>query len=202
MRRQGRIDSWNDAKGYGFIIPAQGGERVFLHISAFSSQARPTGGEVVSYESALDAQGRRRAVHVRYVGAASFAGKAPHYSRAIWPALLFMLVLSVLAVDGHMPMLVAALYVAASLICFIAYAYDKRAAKAGQSRTPETTLHLLAVFGGWPGALLAQRFLRHKSSKRGFLLTFRVSAGLNVAGLAWLLSPYGERSRYMIELLL
>lgn len=44
----------------------------------------------------------------------------------------------------------------ASLITFFAHDTDKKRASRNAWRTPETTLHLLALFGGWPGALAAQ----------------------------------------------
>ena len=36
----------------------------------------------------------------------------------------------------------------------------------------EAQLHLLELLGGWPGALLAQRRLRHKCSKRSYQIVF------------------------------
>lgn len=62
----------------------------------------------------------------------------------------------------------SALYFAASVITFAVYAWDKSAARNGRWRTRESTLHLLALVGGWPGALLARQLLRHKSSKQSF----------------------------------
>lgn len=55
-----------------------------------------------------------------------------------------------------------------SLITFIFYAHDKRRAHTKGWRVPERTLHGLAAIGGWPGALLAQQQLRHKTIKRPF----------------------------------
>ena len=59
-----------------------------------------------------------------------------------------------------------------SLLTFCIYWADKRAAQAGRWRTPENTLQLLALAGGWPGAWLAQQVLRHKSSKLSFRVTY------------------------------
>ena len=77
------------------------------------------------------------------------------------------------------------------MICFIAYAVDKSAAQRGRRRTPERTLLLLGLACGWPGGLLAQRWLRHKSSKTSFLVKFWLYVALNLlaaAGLAWMLA--------------
>jgi uncharacterized membrane protein YsdA (DUF1294 family) len=62
---------------------------------------------------------------------------------------------------------------------FFAYAFDKAAARAGRWRTAEATLLLLGLVGGWPGALLAQQLLRHKSSKAPFRAAFWVTVALN-----------------------
>jgi len=59
-----------------------------------------------------------------------------------------------------------------SLACFVAYGWDKRSAANGTRRVPERTLHLLAFFGGWPGALLGQQHFRHKTKKLPFLIVF------------------------------
>lgn len=72
----------------------------------------------------------------------------------------------------------------ASLATFIAYAIDKRAARLGRRRTPERTLLLLGLAGGWPGAVLAQRLVRHKSSKAAFLARHWWTVLLNLAALA------------------
>lgn len=75
---------------------------------------------------------------------------------------------------------------ALSLLAFVVYALDKRAARIpGARRTPERTLHLLALAGGWPGALLAQRLLRHKNRKPAFQRMFWLTVATSVA-LGWL----------------
>ena len=66
---------------------------------------------------------------------------------------------------------------AASGLTYFLYADDKRRAPGAAWRVPETTLHLFELVGGWPGALLAQRSLRHKSSKPRFLLVFWLIVG-------------------------
>ena len=78
----------------------------------------------------------------------------------------------------------AALYAVASAVCFIAYARDKSAARHGRRRTPERTLLLLGLAGGWPGGLAAQQLLRHKSSKTSFLLKFWLTVLVHLAIVA------------------
>lgn len=77
-------------------------------------------------------------------------------------------------------------YLGASVLTFVVYAIDKSAAKAGRWRIAEKTLHLLALACGWPGALLAQKLLRHKTSKPGFIAMFWFTVLINVvAFVGW-----------------
>ncbi len=80
-------------------------------------------------------------------------------------------------------------YMAMSLATFIVYALDKRAARLGQWRVKESTLHGLALLCGWPGALLAQQLLRHKSAKPGFRRVFWLSVALNILGFVLVFTP-------------
>jgi uncharacterized membrane protein YsdA (DUF1294 family) len=89
-------------------------------------------------------------------------------------------------------MMAAAFYAAASAIAFVVYAIDKSAAVHGRRRIRESTLHLLALVGGWPGALAAQRLLRHKSRKPAFQRVYWTTVVLNCAMLACLFSERGR----------
>ena len=69
MRYQGKINGWNDQRGFGFITPNAGGERVFVHISAFDKmQQRPCDGALVTYELARDEKKGYRAHNVAFIG--------------------------------------------------------------------------------------------------------------------------------------
>jgi uncharacterized membrane protein YsdA (DUF1294 family) len=57
-------------------------------------------------------------------------------------------------------------------ISYVCYAVDKRRAQEGRWRTPELVLHFTELLGGWPGAFLAQRRLRHKVSKFSYQFVF------------------------------
>jgi uncharacterized membrane protein YsdA (DUF1294 family) len=83
------------------------------------------------------------------------------------------------------PPAVHALYAGASALCFVLYAVDKGAARAGRERISESMLISLGFVGGWPGAILAQQLYRHKTSKPSFRLRFWLSVAANVALFTW-----------------
>ncbi|MBP6699795.1 MAG: cold shock and DUF1294 domain-containing protein [Halioglobus sp.] len=193
MRQRGELRSWNDEKGFGFIVPSEGGNDVFLHISAFSNRdRRPEVGQIVTYALSTDDQGRPRAskatlpgdrlpVHQKQSGAVG----------AFIAAGGFLALVALLIFSGKIPSLIFWVYLGASLVTYFVYAFDKVAAKDGAWRTSEGTLHWLSLAGGWPGALIAQQTLRHKSKKQSFRSAFWVTVALNVGMFAWLFTPTG-----------
>ena len=72
------------------------------------------------------------------------------------------------------------------------YAQDKEAAKNGQRRVPENTLHLLSFLGGWPAAWLAQQKLRHKTQKQPFRKIYFCTILFNILLILWLISPFNS----------
>jgi uncharacterized membrane protein YsdA (DUF1294 family)/cold shock CspA family protein len=183
-RREGVVSSWNDGRGFGFITPAGGGSRTFVHISAFPSGGRPRVGLKVSYAESPDERGRPQATAVQYVGRAPRRrrrGAAP----AAAVAAVFLLLVAVPAALGTVPIWLPVVYVALSAATLLVYRSDKSAAQAGGWRTPESTLHLLALLGGWPGALVARHLFRHKTTKQPFVTVFWLTVGVNCLALLW-----------------
>lgn len=82
---------------------------------------------------------------------------------------------------------VLAPYALMSVVTFTVYAADKSAARRGAQRVPESTLHVLSLLGGWPGALAAQQMLRHKTRKQPFRAVFWATVAINCLVLAWAL---------------
>jgi len=200
MRKLGKIVDWNDNRGFGFIVPEGGGDRVFVHIKAFRpGQARPRGGETVDYIPTTDDKDRRRADDVVFArrragGGGGGAGRAAHASRrSVLPTVLmaasaaFLVFLAWLALNNRAFWAVPLVYLVMSAVSFAVYAADKAAAPSGGRRVPENTLHVLALLGGWPGALIAQRLFAHKTRKTGFLVLFWLTVAANLAALAWYL---------------
>jgi uncharacterized membrane protein YsdA (DUF1294 family) len=79
-------------------------------------------------------------------------------------------------------------YAAFSVVTLGAYWRDKMAAMSGRWRTRESTLHILALLGGWPGAWLGQRLAHHKSRKIFFQLLFWLTVAVNCSALYLLFS--------------
>lgn len=91
------------------------------------------------------------------------------------------------------PLWPALIYVAVSLITFLVYLVDKHAAQRYGQRVSENTLLLLGFLGGWPGAIVAQQTLRHKSIKQPFRGYHWFTVVANVAVFVFLVSPVGAR---------
>lgn len=194
MRYRGKIAEWNDARGFGFIVPLKGGARVFVHVSSFQNGRRPSGNEFVTYTLGRDGGGRSRAEEVLYLAGSQDSGRPRTTPRGIDELLAWCLaggfltfVVAAAAVE-QLWWPVAGAYVGMSFFTYSTYKQDKLAAKTASWRTTELTLISLGLIGGWPGALVAQRRLRHKTRKIEFQLGFWVSVATNVAVLAWLMS--------------
>lgn len=200
MRIEGILTTWNDDRGFGYIESTQGGQPIFVHISAWPrGSGRPLLKQAVSFEVEVGPRGKRaRNIQLIRPGRAAFRPaertRGVQWGTATLVALpVFLLALLAIAYLWRLPAWVLGLYVASSIATFRAYAADKRAAACGERRTPEQALHLLALAGGWPGALLAQQYLRHKSAKEQFRQVFWATVVLNSAALVVLASPLGRR---------
>ncbi len=187
MRFDGVIQTWNDERGFGFIEPMQGGDPVFVHIKAFPPRhGRPVAGHRVTFEVELNNEGKKRAKNVEAFRAPRRAAPPRRNTPAQWGTLsLFAIpLLLVVYTAAHMLWRVSAwfafAYAAASVIAFVIYAVDKRAAVSNRRRVSENTFHVVALAGGWPGALVAQQVLRHKSNKAEFRSVFWATVLMNL----------------------
>lgn len=191
MQQQGRIAEWNDDRGFGFITPLDGGPRVFAHVSEFPRDLRrPEVLDLVVYELGYDDRGRPRASQVAFLAptATRTSRQTTAGGRVGVPATLAIASLAVavlgsaLVIGSHALMLLVG-YLLLSTVAYFAYGMDKSAAQRGAFRTEESALHLLALVGGWPGALIAQRHFHHKTRKQPFRTVFWATVALNVTAL-------------------
>jgi uncharacterized membrane protein YsdA (DUF1294 family)/cold shock CspA family protein len=202
MELRGQLKSWNDQKGFGFIRPEQGGEAIFAHISAMRRARRPVQGDHVLYLSERDKAGRLHATHIRLnaglsldepairrkpvtpttkaakpTKAAPRARRNGAVRRPLLKSLGFVLLcllpaLGILRLAGQGSYWPLFAYSLGRLFAFALYMHDKRRSLHSGRRTPEARLHLVELLGGWPGALIAQQSLRHKTRKLSFQLVF------------------------------
>lgn len=211
MQKQGTVVRWNAERAFGFIRSQDTDADVFFHVRDYRGGSAPREGQAVVYEeihvggkgpramavqpvgvlataqaSARSAQGpsaskprQRQASRAdRAHGTPAFQGLA-FLMMGIWAGLL-----AFGAWNGRLPFWLLGGAAALNLLTFAVYYIDKQAAKSGQWRTSESTLHGLALAGGWPGAWFAQQMLRHKSSKTEFRVAYWATVMANCAGLA------------------
>lgn len=188
MRGSGRIVNWKHDRGFGFVRDDKEAQDIFVHAKDFKNRFRaPAVGDRIRYKVISDGQARRRAVSVRFQDDRLFAGFWWRAKRKMPIAGFFLIYVSVLALlvrDGRLPVYAVFALFLMSCVTYLFYKKDKKAAVRGMWRTPESLLHLFSLLGGWPGALIAQRHLRHKSAKLSFRIIFYCTILLNVAALA------------------
>jgi uncharacterized membrane protein YsdA (DUF1294 family)/cold shock CspA family protein len=196
MRIEGLVKTWNDERGFGFIEPIGGGPQIFVHMKAFRSRMiRPQVGQHVSFEVELDRERRKRAKNVEFIRAARVATRHGSKRAGDWGSVTiaaipaFAVLYAVVAFLWRVPNWVGAVYVGLSIVCFAFYRADKAAANSGSRRTSEEKLLVAGLLGGWPGAILAQQLLRHKSIKASFRSAFWTSVVANVCAFVVLSSP-------------
>lgn len=114
---------------------------------------------------------------------------------AVIIAGVFLTLAALSVLTGEISPLILWSYLLINLITFFVYAVDKTAAKDGARRTQRVR----CILGGWPGALIAQQTMRHKSKKQRFRIVFWMTVtvtvivivNVNVVMFAWLFTPIG-----------
>jgi uncharacterized membrane protein YsdA (DUF1294 family)/cold shock CspA family protein len=182
-RHRGRVHEWRADKGFGFV--QHGEERLFIHIRDFDERhVTPKPGDQLTYLLGTDAHGRPCA---KRIVQHNDGGRLRPHSLLVLALLLVVPILSVRKMARpNEAAAIAAVAFLASLASYGLYAWDKHRAKNGDWRIPEKILHLWEFLGGWPGAFIAQRRLRHKSAKISYRLVFWLIVGLHqYAAIDW-----------------
>lgn len=166
-KMRGTVVEWDADRGFGFL--RSGSARVFLHRREFSERRKDIElGDRVAFVMGMDAQGRRCASLVDHLGTGGVL-KLRHLiilgGFLVFPGLALMRIsVDWVSVGGYLAGI--------NLLTLMLYAVDKKKAQNKEWRVPEAQLHLLEFLGGWPTAFLAQRHLRHKTSKISYQISF------------------------------
>lgn len=169
---RGTVVEWNDAKGFGWVQAA--GKRYFIHIKECDRRGgrRPRVGDEVAFSVGKDEKGRVCAKEVGFLSASGTRRKGMGIGS--WMVLGILLLVPGLAslFLPFEPWYALIWSAVASVFTAGMYFHDKKMAELGGWRTPENFLHFGELLGGWPGAFVAQRALRHKSSKGAYQAVF------------------------------
>ena len=204
MKRQGTLVRWEAARGFGFIRCPEVSADIFVHLRDFTDrQAAPKVGMALAFDEIHVGSKGPRAMAVHAVGAtagrpvarapASPPVRVAHRRREASPssalpgALLIAGYGALLGYGvwaGRVPPIAIGVLLLLSLLTFFVYGFDKNAAQAGRWRTRESTLHLMSLIGGWPGAWCAQRLFHHKNRKGSFMAVYWATVIANVAAVA------------------
>ncbi len=185
MRLKGKVVKWKNDKGFGFIESINGGPDIFFHENYLVNQSRrPVVGDEVSFEINTNQERKQRAERILFRGERDPKNSGKFFD-VFYSSLsfVFLICIGVLVFLKKLDPIILILYLLLSLIAFFLYRQDKIKAKKDEWRTSEKTLHFFSLIGGWPGGLIAQRWLRHKSRKKSFLVVFYVTVILNVSGI-------------------
>lgn len=202
MRLKGKVIKWQNNKGFGFIEPNNGLPDLFLHESCLLNQSRrPVVGDEVSFEITTTPEGKQRAERILFRGERDLR-KLDKLFDVFYSSLsfAFLICIGVLVFLKKLDPIILVLYLSISLITFLLYRHDKIKAKKHEWRTPEKKLHLFSLIGGWPGALIAQRRLHHKSRKQSFRVVFFLTVIVNISAISFYW--YSEASFISYDLIL
>lgn len=99
---------------------------------------------------------------------------------AIFLSVTYLLALAALSFYQYIPSFLFIFIISINVLSFLFYLIDKYNAKNGHWRIKETRLHCLSLLGGWPGAAIAQQWLKHKNRKKSFQIRYWLTIVANI----------------------
>ncbi len=207
LKKQGKIIKWDDAKGFGFILPEESKKHIFVHIKSFANRnIRPSINQSVVYTVSKNKDGKQSAINVtratdnllgnktnkKNISLKSISNNNSNYaidyksSHKINIAymifvLTFLSFLLYFSINGKLPLYIIVFYGTISVITYFSYSVDKSKSITKEYRTSEKSLHLLSLIGGWMGAIIAQQRFRHKNKKISFQIVFWITVIFNIS---------------------
>ncbi|PIE82203.1 MAG: DNA-binding protein [Cardiobacteriales bacterium] len=181
LELSGNILYWNDTKGYGFIKVKGYKNNFFFHISTFAyHHRRPNRGDKVTFLAYQQNNEWQVTRVVLSEHLSSLYSKEAQDQQILQPHILEAIVYSFIVIFFYFILVLTSIPLALSsliisLLTAFLYAIDKHAAIHNKQRVPEASMHIAAMLGGWPGALIARPLLRHKTTKIRFIIFFWLS---------------------------
>lgn len=186
---QGEIVQFDPAKGFGFVKVAGQKDDIFIHQSDVDNGVRLQTGMRVEFDVRTTPKGPR-AANIKASGVA--APTQPARRSNANPYMLYSIVaVAIVAVIGGALFLLFGWYwlldylIAINIAAFALYGYDKNAAQNSRLRVPERVLHGVELFGGTPGAFIAQRVFHHKTRKVSYRIVFWLIFAIQAAAVIW-----------------
>jgi len=176
---QGYIIHFNEEKGYGFIRSEESEENIFVHISEVTNADNLEQGQEVEFQLKKTAKGLS-AVSVK-------AGAKQRSPYLIFGVVSSLITLAIFAYATQQLQPLLAYLVAINISTFLLYGYDKFISRTEMLRVPELNLQVLALIGGSPAALLAQRFFRHKTIKESFQIIYWIIVAIQFGLLIFMM---------------
>jgi len=163
---QGVVIYYNREKAYGFIDSDEHEKNIFVHFSKIKNAKELSEGQKVEFQVKETEKGLS-AVHV-------IAGAKQTSPYALFGLISIIIVASLfgLLYFYHISTPIIGYIIAINITTFLLYGYDKMIASTDKLRVPEYNLHALALLGGSPAGLSAQKFFRHKTLKGSFQLIY------------------------------
>ncbi len=175
---QGYIVNFNKEKGYGFIRSDEQEEDIFVHISKVKNSKTLEQGQEVTFNIQKTNRGLS-AVNVE----AGAKQRSPYLIFGTISSLFVAVASLYLSQKVHF---LLAYLVSINIATFLLYGYDKFISSSDKLRVPELNLQTLALLGGSPLALVAQKFFRHKTIKSSFQLVYWGIVFIQVGVLIWI----------------
>jgi uncharacterized membrane protein YsdA (DUF1294 family)/cold shock CspA family protein len=175
---QGYVIHFNEEKGYGFIGSDEYEENIFVHVTQVKNAEELSQGQAVEFSIEKTKKGLA-ATNV-------IAGDKQRSPYLLFGLVSFFTTLAIFAYASQELQIIIAYLIAINITTFMLYGYDKFISSGERLRVPELNLQVLALLGGSPAALMAQKFFRHKTIKGSFQIVYWLIVVGQVGLLVWL----------------
>ena len=177
---QGKVIHFDVEKGYGFIYSDKYKENIFVHKSNIKNTNKLSQGQSVEFKVEKTKKGLS-AISV----IAGDKQQSPYFIFALVSAIIGIGIFSYLYLYESIKPIFSYL-IAINITTFLLYGYDKLISAGERLRVPEWNLHALAILGGSPASLFAQKIFRHKTLKGSFQLVYWLIVLVQVGLIYWL----------------